>query len=256
MRSLLLCFVILVSSSFSGNEWGATGHRATGEIAEDYLKRKAKCKVDKILKGKSLAFVSTYADEIKSDKNYRKYSSWHYVNIDEGKRYGDDTPSEYGDLVMAIETCIAVLKDKSSSLDDQEFHLKMLVHFVGDLHQPLHVGHKHDKGGNDFQVRWFDKGTNLHRVWDSDMINHYNMSYEELANNSDQLSKNEIQAIESGSLLDWVHESQELASTVYGSAEIGEKLGYRYMYDYFTLLRSQLQKAGIRLARILNDIYT
>ncbi|MDA9774363.1 S1/P1 nuclease [Saprospiraceae bacterium] len=256
MKILSLIFCLIIVSSFTTSvAWGPTGHRATGEIAEDYLKRKTKKKVDKILGGKSLAFVSTFGDEIKADRTFKKYSSWHYVNIDDGKKYGDETPSEYGDLVVGIETCISVLKDKTSSIEDQEFHLKMLVHFVGDLHQPLHVGLKEDKGGNDFQVRWFDKGTNLHRVWDSDMINHFNMSYEELADNADQLSKAEIAQIESGSVLDWVHESQAMAKKVYASAESGDNLKYRYMYYYFNTLRSQLQKGGIRLAKILNDIY-
>lgn len=257
MRSLSLVLLLFFLFSFStfSDFWGPTGHRATAEIAEKRLCKKAKKNIDKILSGKSLAFVSTFGDEIKSDRAFRRFSSWHYVNIADGKKYGDDEPSKYGDLVQGIDSCIMVLKNPNSSIKDQEFYLKMLVHFIGDLHQPLHVGHREDKGGNDIQVRWFDRGTNLHRVWDSDMLNHYDMSYLELANNEDQLTKSEEEAIKSGSILDWVHESQGLATEVYGSAEIGEKLGYRYMYDHFGLLRSQLQKAGIRLAKILNDIY-
>ncbi len=251
----LVTALFLMSFLTYSEDWGATGHRATGEIAEKYIKKKARKKISKILQGQSLALASTFADEIKSDKQYRKYNAWHYVNIDEHKKYGDDEPNPYGDLVTGIDHCIKVLKDKNSTFEEQNFHLKLLIHFIGDLHMPLHVGHKEDKGGNDLQVRWFDKGTNLHRVWDSDMLDHYGMSYTELASNTEVLLPEDIKKIQAGNILDWVHESQQLATKVYASAEIGEKLSYRYMYDHFETLRKQLQKGGIRLAKILNDIY-
>lgn len=156
---------------------------------------------------------------------------------------------------MAIRKCVEILKDHRTSREDQEFYLKMLVHFVGDLHQPLHAGRGEDKGGNDIQVRWFNEGTNLHRVWDSNMINSYQMSYTELADNQSYLSPKKRKKMASGSFEDWMYESKALALEIYASAEVGEKLGYRYMYDWFPVVREQLQKGGVRLARILNDIY-
>ncbi len=257
LRNTIVLFIVLISSTvFSANyDWGKTGHRATGQIAEKYLTKKAKRGITKILNGESLALVSTYADDIKSDKKYRGYSPWHYVNFSFDKKYGEETPSEFGDLVQGINKCIEILKDEKSSDDEKEFHLKMLVHFMGDLHQPLHVGRGEDKGGNDIQVQWFNDGSNLHRVWDSDMIDYYGMSYTELSINSALLSKNQIETINNGNVLDWVHESQGLAKKVYASANVGEKLGYKYMYNYFPMARSQLQKGGIRLAKVLNDIF-
>ena len=131
----------------------------------------------------------------------------------------------------------------------------MLVHFVGDLHQPLHAGRGEDKGGNDIQVRWYNDGTNIHSVWDTKMIESYNMSYTELAENIRELTKLEKQQIASGTFEDWMYESNELSKKVYDSAEVGEKLGYRYMYDWFPVVQEQLQKGGIRLAQVLNEIY-
>ena len=131
----------------------------------------------------------------------------------------------------------------------------MLVHLIGDLHQPLHVGRAEDKGGNDIKLLWHYKNTNLHRVWDSDMIRSWNMSYTELAGNAKKLSKEQIRSIEKGSVLDWTHESQALAIKVYGSAKADDKLGYAYSYEHFSTVESQLQKSGIRLAKILNDIF-
>lgn len=236
-------------------DWGKTGHRVTGQIAEAYLTKKAKRNISKLLNGKGLALVSNFADDIKSDRAYKEYSSWHYVNFPFDKKYGEEKPSEYGDLIKGIEKCIAVLKDKESPAKDKEFFLKMLVHFIGDLHQPLHVGRGEDKGGNDIQIRWFDEGSNLHKVWDSEMIDHYGMSYTEMSVNTDIVSKSKIKTIQEGTILEWVHESQQLAKQVYGSANAGEELGYKYMYTYFPIVRTQLQTGGIRLAKILNEIF-
>lgn len=259
MLKLTLYIFILISSFTYANpnpNWGATGHRTVGNIAEKHLSKKAKKQINQLLQGESLAFVSTFGDEIKSDKRYSKFSPWHYVNFPFDTKYEDSNKNPKGDIVMGINHCISVLKNKNSSKEDKIFYLKFLVHLIGDLHQPLHVGKSEDKGGNNFQVRWHNKGTNLHRVWDSDMIKSWNMGYTELALNAKNLNKQQIETIQKGSVLDWTYESQELAKKVYTSAEIGEKLSYRYSYTHFGTVRSQLQKAGIRLAKILNDIYS
>jgi hypothetical protein len=235
--------------------WGQNGHRATGKIAEQHLTKRAKRKIDKILKGQSLAFVSTFADEIKSDRAYRAFSPWHYVNMKLDETYATADKNPRGDLVTAIAKCVSILKDKNSSEADREFYLKMLVHFVGDLHQPMHIGTKEDKGGNNFQVQWFGNGTNLHSVWDTKMIEAWNMSYLELADNARDLSKKQIENIEEGTVLDWVEEIHQITKSVYKSAKVGENLRYRYSYNHFSTVRDQLQRGGIRLAKILNDIY-
>jgi len=257
IRSVL--FLLTINLGLTGfsyaDDWGKTGHRAIGEIAEGYLTKKTKRKISKLLEGQGLAFASTHADEIKSDDRYKEYSSWHYVNFSFDKKYGEEKLNEYGDLIQGIKKCMEVLKSNTATQGDKGFYLKMLVHFMGDLHQPLHVGRGEDKGGNDIQVRWFREGSNLHRVWDSDMIDYYGMSYTELSKNADELSSTQVRYIKQGSIVDWVYESQDLAKKVYASASIGEKLGYKYVYENFPIVRSQLQKGGIRLAKVLNDIF-
>ncbi|MCF4100995.1 S1/P1 nuclease [Gillisia sp. M10.2A] len=249
-------FLTLNMGAYALNDWGQTGHRTTGQIAEIHLSKKAKKEIDKILNGRSLAFISTYADEIKSDERFREYSPWHYVNLKEGETtYTQETANPKGDLLMALRKCLSVLKDKDSSKEDKEFYLKLLVHFMGDLHQPLHTGRGEDKGGNDIQVRWYNEGSNLHRVWDSEMIDSYDMSFSELANNTKKLSKEQKAELISGSFEDWMYESKALSEKVYNSVEVGEKLGYQYMYDWFPVVGEQLQKGGIRLASVLNEIY-
>ena len=260
MKNIIVLIAMVIASvtaNAAEGDWGKTGHRATAEIAENHLNKKAQKAIDDLLNGHGLAFVANYADDIKSDNEFRKYGPWHYVNIDPEKdKYIEAEASEKGDLVQAIRKCIAVLKDKNASREDKQFYLKMLVHFVGDLHQPFHAGHSEDKGGNDIQVRWFNDGSNIHRVWDSEMINFYQMSYTELALNTKKLSDKQINKIQNGKVLDWVYESRDLAETLYSGVDNGDKLGYRYMYDQMPSVLDQLQKGGLRLAKILNDIYS
>lgn len=252
---LALVFVSLTVSAITIDDWGPTGHRTVGEIAEKHLTNRAKRKIDKLLKGESLAFVSTYMDEIKSDRKYDKYKPWHYVNMPFEMRYEDSKKNSKGDLITGINHCISVLKSKTSSDKDKRFYLKFLVHLIGDMHQPLHIGRAEDWGGNKIQVQWHGKGSNIHRVWDENILDKWDMSYIELSDNAKDLTKAQIEAIQQGTILDWLHEVHKITPKVYASVKKGDKLGYRYSYEFFPVVREQLQYAGIRLAKVLNDIF-
>ncbi|WP_136468385.1 S1/P1 nuclease [Flagellimonas onchidii] len=254
MRKILMLILIIPFFGVA-NFWGKTGHRVTGHIAEKHLTGKAKRALKDLLDGHSLAFVSTFADEIKADRAYSKFSAWHYVNYPLGMRYEDSKKSKYGDLITAIEECTRIVKNKNSSREDRVFYLKMLIHLIGDLHQPMHASRAEDKGGNDIQVQWFGEGSNLHRVWDKNLILSYGMTYTELATELDQASRKERKKIQEGTIYDWVHESHELCAEIYDSVEVGEKLGYKYGYKYNNVLFNQLQKGGLRLAKVLNDLF-
>ena len=257
MRNTFLSLLLLVLSTVivKADDWGSKGHRATAAIATKYLNKKTQRELEKLLGEETLVVISTYADEIKSYDEYRKYGSWHYVNIAPGLSYAEAEHNQYGDIVMGIEKCKDVLTSKTTSKSDKVFYLKLLVHFIGDLHQPLHLGHADDKGGNDFQVRWFNDGTNLHSLWDTKMLESYGMSYSEIAENFGSVSKDQYKELTKGSVLDWVTEGQTLAEMVYDSAEIGEKLSYRYQADHIGIVQEQLQKGGVRLAAVLNEIF-
>ncbi|WNH12819.1 S1/P1 nuclease [Thalassobellus suaedae] len=260
MRIPFVCLLIVLFLSpnynyASDDFWGSTGHRVVGEIADQYLKSKTKRKLRELLHNESLAFVSTYADDIKSDKRYNDFYTWHYINIPLESNYEESKKNESGDLITGIEHCIKIIKDDNSSDEDKAFYLKLLIHFIGDLHQPMHVGLAEDKGGNDFKLQWFYNDTNLHAVWDTKMINSYDMSYSELAENANVLNKEQVKAIQKGSLIDWVNDTHKLTRQVYANVKPDENLRYRYSYDNFKTVRTQLQKGGIRLAKILNDLF-
>ncbi|TVZ51566.1 S1/P1 nuclease [Dokdonia sp. Hel_I_53] len=255
MRVLVtLFFITTFITNANAYDWGQTGHRTTGAIAEKYLSRKARKAIAKLLDGQSLALTSTYADEIKSDGKYRSYGPWHYVNVPFDTTYDVHPKSERGDLIAGIDICIDKIKSKTTSREEKAFHLKLLIHFIGDLHQPLHTGLSDDKGGNDFQVQWFNKGTNLHSVWDTKMIDSYGMSYTEISDNMPAFSKKQRRAMSAGTHRDWMKESRILVKDIYQNTKSGEKLSYRYMYDYFETLKGQLHKGGVRLASLLNEL--
>ncbi|WP_372769265.1 S1/P1 nuclease [Lutibacter sp.] len=252
---LIIFLVTFLTGNANNPDWGQTGHRTVGKIAENYLEAKTKREISKILDGQSLALVSTFGDDIKSDKRYNNFYTWHYVNMPFSVKYEDSEKNPNGDLVSGIEKCKAIILDKNASKDDKAFYLKLLVHFMGDLHQPMHVGRAEDKGGNTIQVQWFNDGTNLHSVWDSKMIDGFQMTYTEMAANADKISKEQVKYLQQGTTADWANETQTFAIKAYASTEVGEKLSYNYMYENFGLVRSQLQKGGIRLAKVLNDLF-
>lgn len=256
MKKLTLLFFLIAQFSF-GNAifWSKTGHRVIGDVAQEYLSRKAKREINKLLDGQSLASVSNFGDEIKADKRYKEFSAWHYVNFPADKKYTDVEASKYGDVVQGIQKCITLVKDTKKSKEDRAFYLKLLVHLIGDLHQPLHVGRLEDKGGNDFQVQWFNKGTNLHKVWDTHLIEGNGMSYTELSQSLPKLSKEERRELQEGTVYDWVEETQDIANEIYASVKVGEKLWYGYSYKWWGTVENQLQVGGLRLAKVLNDMF-
>ena len=252
---LINALVLFFTTAYCNEDWGPTGHRAVGKIAEKYVTPEVAAIIDEILDGQSLALVSTYADEIRSDSRYKEFAPWHYVNFPFDSSYEKSPKSEKGDIIVAIKKCIDFLKNPQSSKEDKAFYLKLLVHFIGDLHQPLHIGLADDRGGNTFQVQWFDEGTNLHWVWDEKIIEQFGMSYTELTENTQRLSSEKLENISKGTIEDWMYESRELCLDIYNHTKVGEKLSYEYMYRYTTTVRSQIQKGGIRLATLLNTIF-
>ena len=252
-----LSLIGLVISMFFAREvvaWGATGHRATGYIAEQYLKPRVKKKLAQVLQGESLAMVSTWMDEIRSDSLYTFTEDWHWTTIPDGQRYEDAEKNTLdGKAIQQLERMVRELKSGKLDAKTEREYIKFLVHLVGDLHQPLHVGRPGDRGGNDVKVKWAGRDSNLHRVWDSDMIDDTRLSYTELANSFVKPDAVTLANWQRASIRDWAHESMTFRAQVY---DIGNgSLGYRYSYRNFSTAKLRLLQAGVRIAALLNDIY-
>lgn len=249
----LLVFFVLTFFCFSSYGWGVTGHRATGWIAEKHLNKKARKALQHLLKGQSLAMVSTWMDEVRADSTYNYMNDWHWVTIPYGQTYEQTEKNINSDIIATIERIIAELKTKKLSEEEQAQRIKILVHLIGDIHQPLHVGGRDDKGGNNVKVMWFKGESNLHSVWDSNMIDDTRLSYTEFAQSLNIPSESEVQSWQKASVRDWAKESQLYEKEVY---DIGAgKLGYRYAYLNYHIVRNRVLQAGIRMAGIFNDIY-
>lgn len=248
----ILMFIPLVATQALA--WGQTGHRVVGLVAEQLLSKKVRKKVAVVLQQNSLAEVSDWMDNIRSEKKYDHTTDWHWVTIPDGMQYENTQKNPNGDLVMKVEELVAALKTGKLPREQEEEYLKYLVHLVGDLHQPLHVGGKDDQGGNRVRVQWFGESSNLHRVWDSDMIEGKQLSFTELASFLGPVNQAQIKAWQSGSIRDWAQGMMVYRPQVYNIPEDG-KLGYVYSYENFGTVQALLLQAGIRLAGLLNQIY-
>jgi hypothetical protein len=234
--------------------WGPTGHRAIGKVAENHLSKKASTKIKSILGDESLAIVSIWMDEERSNPAYNHTHDWHWVTIPDGMNYHECDKNPNGDIIMQIERITTELKAGGLSKEDEVIRIKMLVHLIGDIHMPLHAGREGDKGGNAIKVQWFGNSSNLHRVWDSDIIDNKQLSYTELASAIDHPTKSQLAQWQSEDILQWASESIALRDQVYNLPENGQ-LGYVYSYNNWAAVQLRLLQAGVRLAGVLNAIY-
>lgn len=235
--------------------WGQTGHRVVGQLAEWHLNKKAKKRIEAILGSESVAMVANWMDNVKSDRSYDHLNTWHYLTIEDGNSYNPSIQEEEGDAFEKTKMIIQALKKGGLSAKEESEYLKMLIHLVGDLHQPLHVGRGDDRGGNDIRVNYFNQNSNIHRVWDSQIIDGKQLSYTELAEHLNRRAdERTIQRYQKASIEDWLTEAVALRPIVYDLPEDG-CLSYEYDYVAFPVIEERLLAGGLRLAGILNDIY-
>lgn len=253
LYSIILINSFLVNKSFG---WGKTGHRIVGELAEQRLSKKSKQKIEELIGKDSLAKVSTWPDEIRSDPKMQHTTPWHYVSIPNGQKYFQTQRSTEGDILKSLVHFEDVLRDAKESKENKIEAIKFLVHFIGDLHQPLHVGLADDRGGNSIRVKWFKTETNLHAVWDEDLVDFEKLSFSEYAKFLGNYSKLEIENWSKGNFFDWANESMDLRPLVYDFKTEGlPNLSYEYNFKVKPKLEERLKQAGIRLAYCLNKIF-
>ncbi len=260
IKKVCISVALIAYLPLNAAAWGQTGHRVVGQIADYYLTAKARKAVKQVLGEESLAICSNWPDFIKSDTSYNYLSSWHYVNIPGGLDQNGvfnflDTDKE-ANVYNKIPEMIAILKNKQSTVDQQRMAMRLLVHFLGDIHQPMHTARREDLGGNKVNVTWFGQRSNLHRVWDEELIDRQQLSYTEYAAAINHPTKEQFTKWSHDSLKETVYESYQACNKIYDQTKADDKLGYRYNFDFIDLLNQQLLKGGVRLAQIINDIYS
>lgn len=255
MKRFLL-IPLMALTALSALAWGQKGHDTTAFIAEQHLTPKAKAAVNDILSGRSMVYWANWLDNASHTPEYAYTKTWHYKNVDDGVRYEEAPANPAGDAVTAIKAQIETLSNPKSSAEDRELAMKILVHVVGDLHQPMHLGHATDLGGNRVKVKFFGCDANLHGVWDSDILESgHKWSYSEWQNQIDRVSDEEIESFVSGTVDDWAKETVAIAGQVYRMTPESTNLSYNEVAYWTPTIELQLLRGGLRLAHILNSLY-
>lgn len=246
--SYILLTLLTLYIPLKSNAWGAEGHKMTASIAYQFLDKSVKDSVDKYLAGTSIEEASVWMDVIRSDHSFDYMKPMHYVNVEKGEQYkqatGDNIINEITDVAKRFSDHSRRTKESDKT------DLEILIHLVGDMHQPLHVGYGKDKGGNTVQVTFFEKGTNLHKLWDSEMIQKSGIRKEDCLKLMSKYSKAEIEETD---LLKWMEQSRAYLPAVYNFSD--NRLSQEYLDNNIPIVEKQILFSGLRLAHLLNTIF-
>lgn len=259
--AMLLAVVLWAGYAESAQAWGQDGHRIVGALAEARLDPKARAAVAELLKGEpdpTLAGVSIWADYVRENvPEYRWTTPMHWVNFERGAcQYKAKRSCRDGlCVVAAIQRYSKEMVDTTLPIERRRDALKFVVHFVGDVHQPLHAGFASDRGGNDFQISIERMGWNLHSVWDSLLIESLKLDWQSYRDRVDAQAVSE----QSKSLLpharasEWAEESCKIiqASDFYPPKHM---ITGKYLDAKRPLADQRLKLAGERLAQLLNRL--
>jgi len=240
--------------------WGMTGHRVIAEIAEQHLSKKAKRNIQQLIGQQKLAYWSNWADFIKSspDTLINRTGSWHFINtaghlsFEEFSKSLSESPQE--NLYKAYLKVKEQLKNKNLPFEQRQQALYFMVHLLADAHQPMHVSRAEDLGGNKIDITFFGRPGNIHRVWDSDLVDNEKYSFMEYAEVLD-FDKRFYKQYTNSTLEQWLYESHQLADMIYQDVAQNNKLSYDYIFKFKQPMETCLLKAGLRLAKELNDIF-
>lgn len=258
-KSLLSLFALFLSAVLLS--WGVTGHRAVGKIAADHLSAQAKDAVHALIGDTTLSDISTWPDEVRSQPAYRHTGSWHYINLPLGLSHADFEAKvkemSRENVYSALQQQEQVLGSSTSTRSEKVEALKYIVHFVGDLHQPMHVSREEDKGGNSIQLNYNGNGTNLHSLWDSKLIDRQGLTYEQMAAKYDHATPAQIKQWQSDPVLEWIWESYQASSKLYAEVDAmkSRAIDDQYYQEHIGIIEERIEKAGIRLAGVLNMIF-
>ena len=258
LRCLVMTASLLVASPSWG--WGQTGHRITGELAQSRINGKTAAEIELILGNQGLAEMSTWPDEQRSNPQsfwQKDANPWHYVTLRAGQQPGELVSPAEGDALTALERFAVIVRDRKKTRDERALALRLIIHIIGDLHQPLHVGNGTDRGGNDVKVTWFGEQSNLHSVWDSKIIDRQGLSFTEYTQRLDQrLTAEQTIGWWDARPETWIGESAKLRDGLYpGGSEQPAALGYVYQYQHLPTVETRLQQSGIRIAAYLDVLF-
>lgn len=236
--------------------WGQKGHDVTCTIAKRHMTANANKAVMELLDGKSMVYWANWLDNASHTAEYAYTKTWHYRNVDADQTWETAPNLPEGDIVRALNEQIAKLKATETPRSERQLALKMVIHLMGDLHQPLHIGRSTDRGGNNHKITFFKQPNNLHSVWDSNILEAgHKWSYTEWADEIDNASTEEAAQIRQGNISDWGKETHTICQTVYEETPENSNISYDEVAKWTLVIEQQLLRGGIRLASVLNEIF-
>lgn len=248
---IIFAFLFLILLPLKSYSWSEKGHSLVAEIAFKYLDKNTKKMVREYLDGMSIKEAANWMDDIKKDKSYDNLKPLHYVNFEKDEIVKDICCNN---IISALNNCIAKLKKyKNLSKQEVKTNLCYLFHLIGDLHQPLHIGYGSDKGGNTFQVNFNGKGTNLHSLYDSGIIEYKKVKLRQCLKEKNY-SNIEIDEIQKIDVVNWSINSRKYLDTIYKVEN--NKISDDYLNENLPIIKSQLHLAGIRLAGVLEEVFS
>lgn len=257
-RSLFFIFIQIVMLSVPRFvfAWGRGGHEIVAEIAFHYLDDATKDRVQHYLKKMSIEDAANWMDDMRSNTFYDYMKPWHYLNIEKDSVYTPNAKER--DILIILNSAIFELMHKDSlKLKDKgvRFDLYLLFHLMGDMHQPLHVGYGSDKGGNTIDVSYIYKvyHTNLHKVWDFEIIDSKKITLDDCLKLHDCLTTKDIVNIEKIKPMDWMIQSRALLDSVYDFRD--NFIEQSYVDRNAIVIERQLLYAGLRLASVLKQAF-
>lgn len=251
---MLLCACALAAWASPAAAYGPSGHRIVGLVAEPLLCPAARDGIDALAGGERLPDLGLWADGIRGDERWAHSAPWHYMNVADGASLAAYRTPPQGDVLAAIERFSRELADGDRPRESRLVALKFLVHFVADVHQPLHVGREEDRGGNRVEVRYGRTEVSLHRFWDTDVIRRTGLSDAAYARELAALVR-AARGEPPGAPENWAEESLALRDAVYAFDARSRVLDREYLERADRITRRRLAQAGVRLAHTLNRLW-
>jgi len=257
MNKRIILLSLTVLSSLQLFAWGQKGHRIIAGIAYEYMSDRTKDRVDAILGKHGLVYLANLPDELKSDSTYDYTYDWHFQDLppgltdDELVRLRNSYPIEGGHLWFVYDSICKRLQ----TMDNDTMALIYVVHLTGDFFCPTHLAHLDDKGGNTIRMKWFNYSTNMHTVWDDKLIDSQGYSYTEYIEYLEDRFDGESQFLFNASAAELTANNYHLVSAIYEYQPSYDGNAYHYIYRWREAAEHQLFVAGVRLAKILNELY-
>lgn len=247
MKKVVFILIIAVISVTKASAWGKRGHGIVADIAMRMLDENTRVKVEKYIGDMTPGQAGNWMDDVRSDHRYDYMKPWHYVNVDQGKSY-EHTKEQ--NVISQLERVAEELKDmKKMSDDDIRIDILVAFHLVGDMHQPLHVGYGVDKGGNDIKVKYKGNMTNLHRVWDTEIIETANITLADCLKLMKSFSKEDIAMLTAVNPESWMRQPRSKLNAVYSFKD--NTIDDEYVARNRKIIEEELLLGGLRLAAFL-----